>query len=316
MTATFVVILLGVEDRTAPRPSWAILLGAWLGVAWAGVFLQVQGGTAEYDAVPVAALTTPVMVLLAVSAVVASGLYPWRAWPTRLWLRPSLRDAGIAAILLPPLGLYLLVRAYEMGDGRYPQTLINIALATWGVLVALGAAVRGQAAATRRDYLAETLPGLAGFALMSVAVGSSLGVVAAVILLASIAIAGACLPLLPDRGGAASLLVTASAAGVPPSLAFGGRLLGLDAAFESATEHLPVAACEASEQGRGERLVRRCGDDVDVSGDNVPIHHRTRQGRPAAHMIRAINGADREGAAEDDSQKYAHDFFPSYFHQR
>ena len=129
-------------------------------LAYVRVVLQVLGGTAEYDAVPVAALTTPVMVLLAVSAVVASGLYPWRAWPTRLWLRPSLRDAGIAAILLPPLGLYLLVRAYEMGDGRYPQTLINIALATWGVLVALGAAVRGQAAATRREARVPLLPRL------------------------------------------------------------------------------------------------------------------------------------------------------------
>src|SRR5947209_6934969 len=57
-------------------------------------------------------------------------------------------------------------------------------------------------------------------------------------------------------------------------------------------------------------VTRRCGDDIDVSGDDVPIHHRPRQGRPAAHMVRAINSADRECAAEDDPQKYTHDLFP------
>jgi hypothetical protein len=233
MAGTFVVIGLGMEDAAAPRPSWAILLAAWLGVAWAGVILQVQGGTAEYDALPVAALTIPVVVLLGASAVLASGLYPWRGWATGIWMRPTLRGAGIAALTLQPLGLYVLVRAYEMGDGRYPQSLVNLALMAWGLVVALGAALRAQAAETRRDYLAEILPGMAGFTLMSLAVGSTLGVVAAFVLLAATATVAACLPLLPGRRTVAPMLLIASAAGVPPSLAFGGRLLGLDAAFEA-----------------------------------------------------------------------------------
>src|SRR2546430_7795521 len=166
------------------------------------------------------------------AAVMASGLYPWRGWAARLWARPSLRATGIMIATVQPLGVYLLVRAYEMGDGRYPNSTLNVALVAWGVLVALGAAVRAQAATTRREYMSEVLPGLAGFALMSVAVGSALGVVAAVILLTAAAVTTTCLPLLPQKRGAASLLVVAAAAGVPPSLAFGGRLLGLDAAFE------------------------------------------------------------------------------------
>jgi hypothetical protein len=231
--ATLAVIQLDVEDLRAPRPSWAMLLGAWLALAWAGVVLQVQGGTAVYAAVPVSAMTVQVFTLIALAAVFGSGLLPWRGWASRLWARPSLRAAGMAVATLQPLGLYLLFRAYELGDGRYPQGSLNLVLAAWGVLVAFGAAARAQAATTRREYMAEVLPGLAGFALMSLAVGSALGLVAALILVATSALIAICLPLLPERGGPPALLVAAAAAGVPPSLAFGGRLLGLGAAFEA-----------------------------------------------------------------------------------
>jgi len=231
--ATLAVIQLDVEDLRAPRPSWAMLLAAWIALAWAGVILQVQGGTAIYAAVPVSAMTVPVFALMAFAAVFGSGLLPWRGWASRLWSRPSLRAAGVAVATLQPLGLYLLVRAYELGDGRYPQGYLHLMLAAWGVLVAFGAAARAQAATTRREYMAEVLPGMAGFALMSLAVGSELGLVAALILIATSAVIAVCLPLLPERGGPPSLLVAAAAAGVPPGLAFGGRLLGLTAAFEA-----------------------------------------------------------------------------------
>jgi hypothetical protein len=231
--ATLAVIQLDIEDLRAARPSWVLLLAAWLAVAWVGVILQVQSGTAVYSAVPVAAMTTPVFIVLAIAAVVASGMFPWRGWAARVLSRPSLRAGGITIATLQPLGLYLLVRAYEIGDGRYPQTGLNLVLAAWGVLVAFGAAARAQAASSRREYMTEVLPGLGGFALMSLAVGSALGLVAALILLASAAVVAACIPLLPDRHDAPSLLVTAAAAGLPPGLAFGGRLLGLDASFEA-----------------------------------------------------------------------------------
>jgi hypothetical protein len=231
--ATLAVIQLDVEDLRAPRPSWAMLLAAWLALAWAGVVLQVQGGTAVYSAVPVSAMTVQVFTLIALAAVFGSGLLPWRGWASRLWSRPSLRAAGMAVATLQPLGLYLLFRAYELGDGRYPQASLNLVLAAWGVLVAFGAAARAQAATTRREYMAEVLPGLAGFALMSLAVGSALGLVAALILVMTSAVIAICVPLLPERGGPPSLLVAAAAAGVPPGLAFGGRLLGLGAAFEA-----------------------------------------------------------------------------------
>jgi hypothetical protein len=231
--ATLVVIALGIEDLEAPRPLWAILIAAWLALAWAGVQLQVTGGTAGYAVVPVSALTAPVFLLIAFAAAVGSGLYPWRGWMSRLWTRSSLRTAAIAVALLQPLGLYLLFRAYEMGNGRYPQSILNVAVAVWGVLVAFGAASRAQSAPTRRAYLAEVLPCLAGFAIVFAAVGSTLGLVAALIVLLSASVVVTAIPLVAGRAGAPSLLVAAAGAGMPAGLAFGGLLLGIVAAFEA-----------------------------------------------------------------------------------
>jgi hypothetical protein len=231
--ATLAVIQLDIEDIRAPRPPWGVMLAAWLALSWAGAILQVVGGTAVYAAVPVSALTVPVFSLLAAAALMASGLFPWRGWAAQLWSRPSLRAAGMAVATLYPLGFYLLVRAYEMGDGRYPQPILGVALAWLGGLVALGVAVRAQAAATRREYLGEVIPGLGGFALMAITLGTAVGLVAGVVMLATVGVLAACLPLLPDRGGPASLLTIAAAAGLPPGLVFGARVVGLEATFEA-----------------------------------------------------------------------------------
>ncbi len=231
--ATLAVIQLDIEGIRAPRPPWSVLLAAWLALSWAGGILQVVGGTAVYAAVPVSALTVPVFSLLAAAALMASGLFPWRGWAAQLWSRPSLRAAGMAVATLYPLGFYLLVRAYEMGDGRYPQPLLGVALSWLGALVAFGAAVRAQSATTRREYLGEVIPGSGGFALMAIALGTPVGLVAGLVMLATIGVLAACLPLVPDRASPASLLAIAAAVGLPPGIAFGARVVGLGATFEA-----------------------------------------------------------------------------------
>jgi hypothetical protein len=231
--ATLAVVQLDTEDVRAPRPRWSVLLAAWLAFSLAGVILQVRGGTAAYSAIPVSALTVPVFSLIALAGVLASGLLPWRSWPAQVWSRPSLRAAGLVVATLYPLGFYLLVRSYEMGDGRYPHVAFNAVLASLGVLVALGAAVRAQAAATRREFLGEVIPGFGGFALMAVALGTPLGVSAGLIALGMASALTACLALLPDRAGPASLVAIAAAIGLPPGLAFGARTVGIEATFEA-----------------------------------------------------------------------------------
>ena len=231
--ATLAVVQLDTEDIRAPRPGWGMLLAAWLALSWAGAILQILGGTASYAAVPVSALTVPVFSLIAFAGLLASGLVPWRSWPAQVWSRPSLRAAGLVVATLYPLGLYLLVRAYDMGGGRYPHAALNAILASLGVAVALGAAARAQSAATRREFLGEVIPGIGGFALMSVALGTPLGLVVGLITLAAAAAMTACLSLLPDRAGPASLVAIAAAIGLPPGLVFGARILGIESTFEA-----------------------------------------------------------------------------------
>jgi hypothetical protein len=230
--ATLVSVLLDTEDPRSPRPGWAALLAGWLALAWVGVLLQTRAGTAVFQAVPVSAVTPAIFALLAASAVVASGLFPWRAWPTRLGSRPSLGAATIALATLYPLGLYLLVRGYELGDGRYPDPAFNIVLGLIGALVGLGAALRAQAAPSRREYFAEVIPAFGGLALMSIAIGTPLGLVAGLIVLATAAALIACIGLLPDDAHIPSLVTVAAAAGLPPGVAFGSRVLGIESTFE------------------------------------------------------------------------------------
>lgn len=231
--ATAVVLMLDTEDPRARRPSWAMLLAGWLALAWAGTLLQVRGGTAVYSAVPVSSVTWQVVSLLAVAGLLASGLLPWRSWPSQLWSRPSLRGAGMGLATLYPLGFYILVRVYDMGDGRYPLPAFNGVLSVLGVAVALVATLRAQAAKTRRDFIGEVVPALGGFALMSLALGTPLGLAVALVALATTAALSAAVSLLPDRAGIASLAVVAAAVGIPPSLAFGARILGIESTFEA-----------------------------------------------------------------------------------
>ena len=231
--ATLAVVLLDTEDPRATRPSWALLLAGWLALSWLGVLLQVRGGTAVYSAVPVASFTGPLFALLAGSALLVSCVFPWRTWPADLWARPSLRAASITVATLYPLGFYLLVRAYEMGAGRYPHELFNVGLAVIGLIAAFAAAARAQAAPTRRRFLGEVIPGIGGFAVAAIALGTPLSLVAGLVMLATASAMVACLALLPDQAGIASLVTIAAAVGLPPGLAFGARVVGIEATFEA-----------------------------------------------------------------------------------
>jgi hypothetical protein len=232
-TATLAVVLLETEDARAARPSWALLLAGWLALSWVGVILQVIGGTAVYSAVPVATVSGPLFAVLAVAALLVSCLFPWRTWPAQIWGRPSLRAAGVVVATVFPLGFYLLVRAYELGDGRYPHPLFNIVLAVLGVLTAFAAAARAQAAATRREFLGEVVPFFGGFAMTAIAVGTALGLAAGIVILATAATLVAGLGLLPDRAGLASLVTIAAAVGLPPGIAFGARVVAVESTFEA-----------------------------------------------------------------------------------
>ena len=231
--ATLAIVLLETEDPRAPRPSWATVLAGWLALTWVGVLLQVRGGTAVFSAVPVSTVTGPIFALIALAALLTSCIFPWRAWPSQIWSRPSLRAAGVTVATLFPLGFYLLVRAYELGDGRYPHPLFHLGLAALGVLIAFAAAARAQAATTRREFLGEVIPFFGGLALAAIAIGTALGLVAGLVILATAVTLVAGMAILPDAASIASLVTIAAAVGLPPGIAFGSRVVAVEAMFEA-----------------------------------------------------------------------------------
>src|SRR5205814_1567265 len=265
--ATLAVVQFDIEDVRVERPSWASVMIPWVALAWAGVTLQIQAGTAAYAAVPVSALTTQIFALIAIAALLGAGIVPWRGWAVRIWMRPSLRAASVTAATLLPLGLYLLVRAYELGNGRYPQSWLNLALATWGVLgradaleprnafglvavagaatwlVAAAAAARSVGLpAGRRRQATDSLALVA--AVLAVAVLAAGPAVAALASITSDAIAG--VMTLPTGGLAPDPLSIITVSTRLPAVALFGPLLLLGAAAVALSKPGPATTAAQS----------------------------------------------------------------------
>lgn len=231
--ATLLLVQHRGGSERATEAWWPALAAGWLALIWAGGTLEVVGGTAVYTAVPVNAMTAPTFLLLAVAALLGSGLVPWRPWTAAAWDRPRLQTSSLAIACLFPVGFYLLVRAYAAGGGRWPSLWLNVALAGLGVLVAMTAAVRAQSATTRRSYLAEALPGLGGFALLAFALGTPGGVSAGMATVLVAAVLAALLPLLPEGDAWFALVALALVAGLPPAATFAARALTVEAGIEA-----------------------------------------------------------------------------------
>ena len=234
--ATFLLVLLLVQAGGEPAPSGARFRqqAAWLLLIWAAAALSARAGTDQYAAVPVSALQAPIFGLVALAAVIASGLVPWKPWPAVLWERLPPELAGLAILPLYFTGFYFLARMYQAGGGHLPGTFFNLALAALGAACALFAALRAQAAGSRRSYFSEVLPMGGGFALLALGLGTALGVAAAIATLAAVALLAALLPLVGDDALSGRLMLALIVVvGLPPTAVFGTRLLDLQAAVES-----------------------------------------------------------------------------------
>jgi formate hydrogenlyase subunit 3/multisubunit Na+/H+ antiporter MnhD subunit len=233
--ASLVMVLLRQEEVRATTACWVALTGTWLLLAWTAVLLQVASGTSAYGAVPVTALSVPMLALLALAALLCSGLLPWRTWVSEVWTRRRLESGTLAVALVVPLGFAPLVRAYGMGAGQLPGGQLGLVLSGLGAATALGAAIRAQAAGTRRGFLAEAVPIGAGMTLLGLGLGTPLGVVAALVALAGVAVAAGLAPLAAGARGWLFAVAAAVLVGVPPALVFGGWLLAAQAAVEAGT---------------------------------------------------------------------------------
>ena len=247
-TLLTVAMLLQAGGEAKPMTTRIRDQAALLLLLWAGAALYARAGTDQYAATPVSALQPQIFALVALASLLASGIVPWKAWPASLWERLRPETAGPATALLFFTGFYFLVRMYEAGGGHYPSTYFGPILAALGTTCAIAAALRAQAAPTLRAYLGESLPIAGGFALLALALGTPLGVAAAIATLAVAAVLCALLPLVADEALAGPVLAAlVVSVGLPPTAVFGTRLLDLQAALEANefTGYLALAAAAA-----------------------------------------------------------------------
>lgn len=230
---SLVLIHLHREEPRGSGPFWGVQTIAWLLLVWTAVLLDAAGGTSVYAAIPVTALRLPAFAVLTAAAILCSGVLPWRSWVSEAWTRRRLEAATLAIALLVPIGFYLLVRAYGIGAGQWPASQANVVVAAIGAAAAGGAAIRAQAATTRRGFLAEAVPLTSGMALLAVGLGTPLGLVAALTGVLSLAVVAGLAPLVPADRGRVALLAIAVPAGVPPTVVFGSWLLSVQAAIEA-----------------------------------------------------------------------------------
>lgn len=230
---TLLFVQLRSDHERGTESYWPAAVAGSTCLVWFGATLEVITQTSVYTAVPVTGLGTAGFLLLAAAALLISGLLPWRPWTAEMWDRPRLPSGALAAAVLFPLGPLMLMRAYEVGGGRWPSLWLNFALAVVGAATALAAAVRAQSAPTRRAVVSESLPGLGGVALTAFALGTPAGAVAGMTAVLAAALVAAVLPLIPDEAGLGPAAALALAAGVPPSLTFVARLLTVEAAIEA-----------------------------------------------------------------------------------
>lgn len=233
VVVTALVIDLRLAAPQEPDPLWRWAAAAWVLLLLGATALQASGGTAVWGAIPEAAVRPATVSLVAAGGLALAGIVPWRGWPVQLWRRRLLAGPGLAVAILPAAGLYLVSRALAMGEGRFPAPWISVAVVLLGLLSAVGAVGRAQAAIDRRAFTAELVPLATALAALALGLDTQLGTVAAMAAVLSAGMVVAIAPLVPDRGRAEALLAGAVAVGVPPGLGFGAGLLVAEASLQA-----------------------------------------------------------------------------------
>lgn len=218
--AVAVLFVLEAADgqESASWPLWpAVLL-----TAWAGVSLQVVGGTAGYGAAPAAALNAGIAGLVLLGAVGFVGAFAaTESWPPVAW------------IAMPPIGLCLLLRVYTLGAGRLPQPALYVALAGVGVVAWGLASWRAASAESWQEFAGQSLPAAAGVGLLAAGSGVQLGAAAVVLTMFTSAVLAVVSLAASTRRRADALVAAAVLGGLPPGLGFVARLLAAQALLES-----------------------------------------------------------------------------------
>ena len=188
--------------RELRRPSEAVTRTLVLHLGAAAVLLagvvgvEALAGTTAYDAIPVGALDTRTGLLLAASPVLVLATL---AGVIRACRRPATAAVMICGVLLP-LAVYVMVRTFDLAEGRPLPPLVNSALVLGG---GLGAVAYGLYALWSPDLgsaLARLLNGLGLLLVAAFGVGGAGGLVALLVGFVALEVCSAAALLLLDGG--------------------------------------------------------------------------------------------------------------------
>ena len=228
------ILLALLLEHDARQRSWSFVLGgsgACLCLAWAGATLELNGGTDQYSAAPVPALTIPIFLLVSIAALLCLGIVPGIGWLRQVWSGEVVTAAPLAAVLLCPFGVYLLARLYGVGGGRYPADWLPPLLVLAGVAAGAVAAFRAQSAANLAAFAVAAVEGQLAFALAALGAGNQLGISAALML--AFAASASALLLSGPAAPVPAARVAFGAAVLPPSIGFIGAVLGVQSLLEA-----------------------------------------------------------------------------------
>lgn len=254
--AAFVLFTCGTRRRAQRAARWALALhAAGLGLLTAALWLGRLSATGEVAAVPIEAWG-PAVLALALAAGVARVASPAvLAWAPQVADRAA-GDRGTRGILALALGagslatgLYLVARLLAAVRGALPHPGLRVGLILAGFAIAALGVWMAKTAANAEGLAGGALLGEGGLVLVAWGLPAPLAILAALIGTGhALWLAGVWL-LLADRRvrGATtvpplSALLVGLAAGLPLSLGFVARLLGVQAALASGRPYAAVAA--------------------------------------------------------------------------
>ncbi len=209
------------------------------------VAAETRAGTGAFDSIPVSAFDVRGVLLLGAAPIAALMTLQLLC---RALHRPLL--ASLAAVtVVVPMSVYVLVRIYDLGGGRLPDSRLNASLVAIGGVTALGFSVASLWAVDLGAAVARLAQAAAGITLVALGAGTGLALAVGILAPISLGLGIAALLTAAQAGGgrlpaaagawsrwlvgAPVLVALAWIAGLPVGLASFERLAAVSAGFDA-----------------------------------------------------------------------------------
>ncbi len=160
------------------------------------VAAETSAGTGAFDSIPVSAFDVRTVLLLGAAPIAALMTVQLLC---RALHRPLLASLAGATVVVP-MSVYVLVRIYDLGGGRLPDSRLNAALVALGGVTALGFAVASLWAVDLGAAVARLAQASAGITLVALGAGTGLALAVGILAPISLGLGFAALLTMRQRG--------------------------------------------------------------------------------------------------------------------